>query len=252
MHGASVSPSRDVNNPRDSRFFERRKEEGPARRRISRQNTFLPAFNNGHKRFGGEEGSRVKEKAIDRAVCAMPGLDRRERKGSRGPIDADLKNARYGGRIDSLLGVLLNSISAHSSLACRTIEYSSRIEPGWDVVHITRTNGTSSERRRKAALEGREASRVRARMQDIWRAHQREIRQGRRISPATLTISTESAWSETGDVVLKYKSIDVAAGLLDESKGEGSEEPVFTHIYCGAESPDTPNGRSFRELFWPI
>ncbi|KAJ7897450.1 hypothetical protein B0H13DRAFT_1884648 [Mycena leptocephala] len=58
-----------------------------------RCNTFevLPALNNGHKRFGGEEGSRVKEKIVAK------GRDR------EGRIDADLKNARYGGRIDSLL-----------------------------------------------------------------------------------------------------------------------------------------------------
>ncbi|KAJ7904899.1 hypothetical protein B0H13DRAFT_1881575 [Mycena leptocephala] len=62
----------------------------------------------------------------------------------------------------------------------RTVEYSSRIEPGWDVVHIARTNGMSSERRRKAALEGGEASRVRVWMQDLWSAHQRSpTRSGR-------------------------------------------------------------------------
>ncbi|KAJ7936333.1 hypothetical protein B0H13DRAFT_2261820 [Mycena leptocephala] len=123
----SVSPSRDVNNPRDSRFFERRKEEDPVRRggdryygagvdwmdasllkvdstRAPRLNlnractsfhsplrcpsrspslpfpfalsisftlililillTVLPALDDGHRRFGEDEGSRVKEKIV--------------------------------------------------------------------------------------------------------------------------------------------------------------------------------------------
>ncbi|KAJ7839315.1 hypothetical protein B0H13DRAFT_1911291 [Mycena leptocephala] len=121
MHGASVSPSRDVNNLRDSRFFERRKEEDPVRR--------------GGDRYYG-------------AGFSLPSM-----------TDTDDS--------EEMRGVELRK---------RTIEYSSRIEP----VHIARTSGTSSERRRKAALEGKEASRVRVRMQELWRAHQRSpTRSGR-------------------------------------------------------------------------
>ncbi|KAJ7933693.1 hypothetical protein B0H13DRAFT_1855938 [Mycena leptocephala] len=90
----SVSPSRDVSNPRDSRFFERRKEEGPVRRggdryyaagadwmdasllkvdstrapRLNLNGAFLPAYDDGHKRVGGDEGNRAKEKFN---VCAQ-------------------------------------------------------------------------------------------------------------------------------------------------------------------------------------
>ncbi|KAJ7910700.1 hypothetical protein B0H13DRAFT_1876541 [Mycena leptocephala] len=140
-----VSPSRDVNNPRDSRFFERRKEEDPVRR----------------------GGDRYYGAGVDWMDASLLKVD--STRAPRLNLNRTFLPALDDGHNDSeeMRGVELRK---------RTIEYSSRIEP----VHIARTSGTSSERRRKAALEGREASRVRVRMQELWRAHQRSpTRSGR-------------------------------------------------------------------------
>ncbi|KAJ7821589.1 hypothetical protein B0H13DRAFT_2291673 [Mycena leptocephala] len=190
---ASVSPSRDVNNPRDSRFFERRKEEDLVRR--------------GGDRYYGA------------------GVDW---------MDASL-----------LKFSLPSTTDTDDSEKMRGVELRKRLL----TVHIARTSGTSSERRRKAALEGREASRVRVRMQ----AHH-----GARRDPA----GTQNRPSYPNNIqselreIEQYRKIDVAAGLsLDESKGEGSEEvgPVFAYMYIAVRNrPIRRTADLSGEQFWPF
>ncbi|KAJ7909969.1 hypothetical protein B0H13DRAFT_2272677 [Mycena leptocephala] len=215
---ASVSLSRDVNNPRHSRFFERRKEEDPVRRC----------------------GDRYYGAGVDWMDASL--------------LKFSLPSTTDTNDSEEMRGVELRK---------RTIEYSSRIEPDRNPlsnVHIARTSGTSSERRRKAAPEGREepSASADAGLMDGASAEPDAIRQGHRIvncvrsskyaecdsrvDVGRLRLAQGYFGERNGSVVLKYRKIDVAAGLsLDESKGEASEEegPVFAYISVDKEHDST-------------